>query len=165
MITIYKSRSAFSMITAIFVILLLSTIGAFIMNLSGKIVQETSAQYRKEQAILYAKSYTEFAIMTASSQSCTKKIIANVDGTATQVKRGQGYFVDVRLHYIGRNTTCPNPLKIGSGNIIDPRAIDNIILIDTYVRYRDPDSIGARKGLAWSKDPGITYYRRTLQRL
>jgi len=153
------------MITAIFVILILASIGAFIMNLSGKIVQETTSQYRKEQAILYAKSYTEFTIMTAASEPCVKKITANVDGTQTQVKAGQGYYVDVRIHYIGQNTTCTNNVKIGAGNIKDPQALDSIILIDTYVRYRDPDSIGARKGLAWSKDPGISYHRRTLQRL
>jgi hypothetical protein len=153
------------MITAIFVILILATIGAFIMNLSGKIVQETTAQYRKEQAILWAKSYTEFAIMTAASEPCVKKITANVDGTQAEVKAGQGYFVDVRVHYIGQNSACINNVEIGLGNIQDPSAVDNIILIDTYVRYRDPDSIGARKKLAWSKDPGITYHRRTLQRL
>ena len=163
MIILTHKRAAFSMITAIFVIIILATIGAFIMNLSGKMVQETTMQYRKEQAILYAKSYTEFAIMTAASEPCVKKITASVDGTQAQVKAGQGYFVDVRLHYIGKNSTCTN--QVGKGNIQDLRAKDNIVLIDTYVRYRDPDSIGAKAGLAWSKDPGITYHRRTLQRL
>ena len=169
MIVSAQKRAAFSMITAIFVIIILATIGAFIMNLSGKMVQETTMQYRKEQAILYAKSYTEFAIMTATSEPCVKKITANVDGKSTEVKAGQGYFVDVRVHYLGQNSACTNNVKIGKGNIQDPRAKDNIVLIDTYVRYRDPDSIAARankgKGLAWSKDPGITYHRRTLQRL
>jgi len=157
-----NKRAAFSMITAIFVILILASIGAFIMNISGKIVQETGAQYRKEQAILYAKSYTEYAIMAAISQTCVKKITANLDGSNTEVKQGQGYFVDVRIHYIG-NSTCSN--NIDNTIIQDGRATDNIILIDTYVRYRDPDSISARNTLAWSKDSGMTYYRRTIQRL
>lgn len=163
MITIYKTRQAFSMITAIFVILLIATIGAFIMNLSGKMVQETTSQYRKEQAILYAKSYTEFAIMAATSQPCVNKITASLDGTQTEVKEGQGYFIDVRIHYLGTNSACTN--TVGNGDISDIAAQEKILLIDTYVRYRDPDSIGARNTLAWSVDPGITYYRRTLQRL
>ncbi len=55
-------RKAFSMITAIFVIVIMATIAAFVMNLSGKIVKSTTAQYRDAQASLYAKSYTEFVL-------------------------------------------------------------------------------------------------------
>ena len=163
MIHLKDKREAFSMITAIFVILLLASVGAYIMNVSGKVVQETTAQYRKEQAILYAKSYTEYAIMAATSEQCVRKITANLDGTQTQVKQGQGYFVDVRIQYLGSNSLCPN--SINQGKIQDNEAINNIILIDTYVRYRDPDSIAAKNGLPWSQDSGMTYYRRTLQRL
>jgi hypothetical protein len=147
------------MITAIFVILIIATMGSFIMNLSGKIVQETTSQYRKEQAILYAKSYTEFAIMTATSEPCVNKITASVDASQSDVKKGEGYFVDIRISYLGENADCT------VSTISDPTAVSNIILIDTYVRYRDPNSIGAKNALAWSEDPGITYYRRTLQKL
>ena len=164
MITIHKTRQAFSMITAIFVILLIATLGSFIMNLSGKMVQETTSQYRKEQSILYTKSYTEFAIMSAISEPCVSKMTANVDGTEEEVKKGYGYFVDIRIQYIGLNSTCAS-LTVGNGDIADLRARDNIILIDTYVRYRNPESIAARNTLEWSVDPGITYHRRTLQRL
>jgi hypothetical protein len=159
-----KKRKAFSMITAIFVILLLATVGGFIMNISGKVVQETISQYRKEQAILYAKSYTEFAIMAATSQDCVRRIQANVDGKTKQVLAGEGYRVDVRVQYIGdTSSTCTN--TIGGINIMDSAAVDNIIIIDTYVHYREPDSIPAIRGLSWTQDPGITYHRRTLQRL
>jgi len=165
-----ESRTAFSMITAIFVILILASIGAFIMNISGKVVQETGAQYRKEQAILYAKSYTEYAIMAATAEPCIKKITASLDGTQEEVKQGQGYFVDVRIYYIGRtNTICPNNSNTFDPNLViqNVNARNNIIIIDTYVRYRDPDSISAKSQppLAWSKDSGMTYYRRTIQRL
>ena len=83
-----KNRRAFSMITAIFVILIMATVGGFIMNLSGKMIQETTSQYRKEQAILYAKSYTEYAIMAATAQTCIRNISSNIDGTAAQVLQG-----------------------------------------------------------------------------
>jgi len=163
MIYFQDKRAAFSMITAIFVILLLASVGAFIMNISGKVVQETGAQYRKEQAILYAKSYTEYAIMAASSQRCVQKITANLDGDAAAVIRGEGYFVDVRIHYIGKGV-CPNTFDPGI-TISSVDARNNIIIIDTYVRYRDPDSIAARRDLTWDENSGITYYRRTIQRL
>ena len=162
MIIFNKNRKAFSMITAIFVILLMATVGGFIMNLSGKMVQETTAQYRKEQAILYAKSYTEYAIMAATAQTCIRNISSNIDGTNAQALQGQGYRVEVKVKYIGNNSACTD--KIGT-NILRPNAIDSIILVDTYVHYRDPEHPNAINSVAWGIDPGITYHRRTLQRL
>lgn len=159
-----NNRPAFSMVTAIFVILLLAMVGGFIMNISGKIVQETTEQYRKEQAILYAKSYTEYAIMAAASQDCVRRIQANVDGNALQVRSGQGYRIDVRIYYLGNNSVCPNANSIRVGNIVG-NAMDNMVIIDTYVRYRNPESIAALRNLTWGADPGISYYRRTLQKL
>jgi hypothetical protein len=164
MIFTYK-RKAFSLITAIFVMLIMATIGGFIMSLSGKMVQETTAQYRKEQSILYAKSYTELAIMAATAKTCVKKIKGSAGGTATQVKEGQGYFIEVRLLYLG---TCSN--KINSGIISYSDSINTVVLIDTYVHYRDPEHPHAIDDHAWGTPtanykPGITYHRRTLQRL
>jgi len=163
MIHFNQHRKAFSMITAIFVILMMATVGSFIMNLSGKMVQETSSQYRKEQAILYAKSYTEFAIMAATQRTCIRKIRATVDGNAGNIQRGRGYYVEVFIQYVGNNSACTNELT--TGNIRYNASIDTVILIDTYVRYRDPEHPNAIAGLAWSADPGITYHRRTLQKL
>ena len=48
-------RKAFSLITAIFVIVLMATVAAFIMNLSGKMVKGTTVQFQREQAVLLAK--------------------------------------------------------------------------------------------------------------
>ncbi len=153
-------RPAFSMITAIIVLVVMAAIGAFIMNLSGKMVQETTAQYRKEQSILYAKSYTEYALMAATAKKCIQKITSDIDGNQNQTKAGQGYHVVVNVRYLGSNSTCTN--KIGSNPIT---AKDAVLLIDTYVHYRDPDSTAAINGSAWSTDPGYTYHRRTIQHL
>ncbi len=158
--TSHNMRPAFSMITAIFVIMIMASIAAFVMNLSGKMVEETQAQYRKEQAVLYAKSYTEYAILAATAQTCIQNISANVDGDANEVKKGQGYRIKVHIEYLGANSTCPN--QIGTTNLTFP---DTAVLIDTYVRYRDPKSPAAINADPWSADPGITYHRRTLQRL
>lgn len=134
-------KSAFSMITAIFVILLLSSVAAFIMNLSGKMIEATTTQYRKEQAILYAKSYTEFAIMSATARDCIKTITANVDGTAAEVLAGQGYRVTVNVQYIGNDLTTAGVANCNTlGNAItNPSSKGSIVLIDTYVRYRNPE--------------------------
>lgn len=153
-------RPAFSMITAIFVIVIMASVGAFVMNLSGKMVQETTTQYRREQAILYAKSYTEYAILIATAQTCTRNIKADIGGDATKVKKGQGYHVDVYVKYLGSTSACGN--KIGTTPLEKP---DTVILIDTYVHYRDPESPAAVAGKSWGVDRGIVFHRRTIQRL
>lgn len=164
--TIFVNRPAFSMITAIFVMLLLATVAAFILNLAGKMVEETTTQYRKEQAILYAKSYTEFAIMSATARDCIKTITANVDGTATEVKAGKGYRVEVNLQYIGNELSASATCTTIGNAILNSESRGGIVLIDTYVRYRNPDHPDAIAGKAWDHEhPGISYHRRTLQRL
>ena len=157
------SHNAFSMITTIFVILIMATVSAFILNLSGKIVQGTTTQYRKEQAILYAKSYTELAIMAATAKTCVQKISGDIGGNQAEVKAGQGYRVVVDIQYVGNNSACSN--KLTNGSVDHNTSKDNIILIDTYVHYRDPNHPSALSGHPWSTHPGITYHRRTIQRL
>ena len=163
-----KFKPAFSMITAIFVILLLSTVAAFILNLSGKSIDETTTQYRKEQAILYAKSYTEYAIMSAVARDCIKTITGYVGGTLSQVKAGNGYKVTVDIQYVGNELagalggTCDT---LG-GAISTTNSRGAIILVDTYVRYRNPDHPDAIAGVAFDNThPGFVYHRRTIQRL
>jgi type II secretory pathway pseudopilin PulG len=153
-------RPAFSMITAIFVIMIMSSVGAFVLNLSGKMIQETTTQYRKEQAILYAKSYTEYAILAATSRNCIRNITANVDGNNNKVREGEGYHIEVRVLYLGANSACAN--QVGTTNLAYP---DTAVLIDTYVRYRDPQHPQSLSTVNWTNNPGITYHRRTLQRL
>jgi hypothetical protein len=155
-------RHAFSMITAIFLIVLMSTVAVFVMDISGKVVKETTAQYRKEQAILYAKSYTEFAIMALTAQNCVQTITADVDGSQNEVKAGQGYRVIVNIQYLGNDNGCPNTI---GGNVTTSSSRGNVILVDTYVHYRDPEHPNAQNAIAWALDPGITYHRRTLQKL
>ncbi len=147
-------RDAFSMITAIFLILLMASIAAFVMNLSGKMVQETTIQYKQEQAILYAKSYTEFAVMAATARNCINTIDANISTPAT----GDGYWITVNAQYIGDDlgaAVCPT---IGN-TIATVNSRGAIMLLDTYVRYRNPDVPDI------ANSPWITYHRRTLQRL
>jgi hypothetical protein len=164
MITTNKAhmRHAFSMITAIFLIVLMSTVAILVMDLSGKVVQETTSQYKKEQAILYAKSYTEFAIMALTAQNCVQTITSDVDGTQNEVKAGQGYRVVVNIQYLGNDNGCSNTI---GGSVTTPTSQGNVILVDTYVHYRDPDHPNAINGVSWANDPGITYHRRTLQKL
>jgi len=156
-------RRAFSMLTAIFLIVIMSSVAILVMNLSGKIVKETTTQYQKEQAILYAKSYTEYAIMAVMSNNrsaaggdCIDTITGNINnGTPADVF--DDYNITVNLSYIGRNiAACANWL--GAPVPASPDELN--IIVDTYVRYRNIDDPRPAADAAQ-----ITYHRRTLQKI
>jgi len=162
-----KNRQAFSLITAIFIILLMATVASFVMSLSSKIVQETTAQYQKEQAVLLAKSYTEFAIMTVMSNDrngtgiCIHDIDAsNIVPQGANSAIAQGYIVNTRIAFIGPAAdigSCPATRQLGSP--ITATSDELNIIVDVYVRYQDIDHPDGNKA------PFLTYHRRTLQKI
>jgi hypothetical protein len=114
-------RHAFSMITAIFLIVLLATVAAFILNLSAKTVKDTVLQYKREQAILYARSYTEAAIMKATANAAATTIIGSIDD----------YDITATISPVGVNTS--------------------FILVDVFVSYPDDDLGGTTSPVTYHK--------------
>ncbi len=157
-----KNRKAFSLVTAIIVIVLMATVGILVMNISGKIVKETTTQYRKEQAVLLAKSYTEFAIMAVTANDRTADCIENINGNnvIANDSSGQGYQVDTRIAYIGNDATADLVTKCSGTRLLNTAVktpgSDLQIIVDVYVRYKELDNTAAD----W-----ITYHRRTLQKI
>ncbi len=117
-------RSAFSMITAIFVIVVMATVAAFILNISAKSVKATVLQYRHEQAILYARSYTELAVMGATANAS----LTTITGT-TSIADGS-YAIDVNI------TSIPNSA---------------FIIIDVDVSYTDDEVGGGASPVTYHK--------------
>ena len=161
----FKQRQAFSLVTAIFIILLMSTVAGFVMNLSGKVIKETTTQYQREQAILYAKSYTEFAIMSVMSNdrqgttTCINDITATniVPLGTTNIGITQGYDVRTHIAFIGPNaeiSPCFDNRELGN-----PSSNDLNIIVDVYVDYIDITHPNPANALR------ITYHRRTLQKI
>ena len=172
-------RKAFSLITAIFVIVIMASVAAYILNLSGKITQETGAQYRQEQAALLARSYTELAIMAVINhdRNSTNTCIEDIDGAINGLipngpvtgssTGGSGYDVMTRIYYIGNDLSCSNTRELtdnasNSATRITTNYNNNLrsdalagIIVDVYVRYKNPDA-----PTHW-----ITFYRRTLQKI
>jgi len=164
-------RKGFSLLTAIIVIVLMSAVAAMVFSISGKVVRETTAQYRKEQAILLAKSYTEYAILAIQGQGanqdpCLTTIRSRINATqlgvtnANGAVNGEGYLATIQLHYIG-----PNPMPINClATDYTFSTSDNLsVLIDVDIRYKDLSQIDA--GVANTAAPEVHYRRRTLQRL
>jgi len=169
---ITKSKKAFSMVTAIFVIIIMAVLSSLIMNVTGKTLKATTVQYQKEQATLLARSYTELAIMYVlyydrnTTGNCLETITDHF-GEAFP----NGYDIKMDLHYIGNSTLlngCGRTLsKVGT---TDGTWTDNFsefdktisLVVDTYVSYKDYDDPSA---LASVNDRNTTYHRRTLQKL
>ena len=160
-----KNRKAFSMITAIVVIVLMSTVGAWVMSLSGKMVKGTIAQYQREQAMLLAKSYTEYAIMAVMSNNretsgtCIQTITSN--DVLGPIANG-GYNITVTIGYISNaNTDAVNDVNgctaasIFSDAAVTPESSLNII-VDVVVLYRELDNPYNRTH---------RYHKRTLQKI
>jgi hypothetical protein len=152
-------RKAFSMMTAIVIIVLKSTVAGFVMNLSGKIVKSTTTQYQHEQAELYAKSYTEYAILAVTGNDRSNDCLETISGTIGDPTAGNGYRVRTHIAYIADGT------NVDLSNCSSTRILSNsvtttttplTIIIDAYVDYKDPDNTSA---------PWMTIHRRTVQKI
>jgi len=161
-------RKAFSMFTAMFIMILMSVLAVFILNISSKAVKATVFQYKKEQAVLYAKSYTELAIMAATANdsnvtNCAETITGIIGENQTKVDEGEGYDVETNIAYIGNGLACTNILNASDINMTNTL----YIIVDTYVRYRTPSLVTAiiDNGGTVDDAPWVTYHRRTLQKL
>jgi type II secretory pathway pseudopilin PulG len=171
-----KHKKAFSMITAIFVIVIMATVSALIMNITGKTVKATTQQYQKEQAQLLARSYTELAILYAihydrtTTPNCLETITDHFGDTTN------GYDIHINIKYLGNDTLLDGCSKtiLANGTVgiasnaantatwVDDAAVNGGInntislIIDTYITYKDFDD---------PSDRNTTFHRRTLQKL
>jgi type II secretory pathway pseudopilin PulG len=156
---IKNQREAFSMLTAIIIIVLMASVSLFVMNLSAKMTRETTAQYQREQAMLYAKSYTEYAIMAVTGNNRAVNCLSDINATLGDPNNG-GYRIEVHLAYIGNNAEiggCTADRQLYT-TVVTPGSPLNII-VDTYVRYKEPDHPNP------ANTPFITYHKRTLQKI
>lgn len=145
-----KLRDAFSMITAVFLIVIMSTIGIFVMNLSGKVIKTTTAQFQDAQAQLYAKSYTEFAILAVTGHDRGSNCIEEITGTIAG-----DYSIRTYIAYIGANAeigNCSGTRQLGNSLTTKTPLT---IMVDVYVNYTDLDDANQT----------LTAHRRTVQKI
>ncbi|WP_456430510.1 type II secretion system protein [Nitratifractor sp.] len=153
-----KKRRGFSMITAIVVIVLMATVAVFVLSLSGKVVKSSTAQYQHEQAVLYAKSYTEYAILAVTGNNRADKCLQTIKGSiGSSPINGKGYEIRTEISYIGPASVVGNcaSKRILSTNV-NTTQTPLTIIIDAYVNYKDPDN---------PSGPWFTVHRRTIQKI
>ena len=147
-----KKREAFSMFMAIVVIVIMATVAMLITSMTGKLVKETTAQYQREQAVLLAHSYTEYAIMAVTANNRATNCLRTINGT------WNGYSARIQIAYIGDTATignCAGTRKLSEAVITPDTPLT--IIVDAYIDYDDLDkATGA---------PKMVYHRRTVQKI
>ncbi len=146
-----NNRKAFSMLMAIFVIFIMASIGTLVMSLSGKLVKETTAQYQREQAVLLANSYTEYAVMAVTANDRSTNCLSTINGT------WNGYSARIEIAYIGTASVisnCDDERELGTVSVGSDTPLT--IIVDAYVDYKDLDNLGGQN---------MTYHKRTVQKI
>ena len=159
----HQMRPAFSMLTAIFVIVIMASVSIFVMSLSGKVIKSTTAQYQHEQATLYAKSYTEYAILAVTGNDRAVNCLQTIRGSIGPAPvTGDGYRVRTHIGYIGINDAadaqgisgCDVTRKLGTVPLGSSTPLT--IVVDAYVDYKDPENPAG---------PWFTVHRRSVQKI
>ena len=158
-----QTKKGFSLLIGLSVIVIMSTVAILVMGLSGKVVHNTTDSYRKEQAVLLARSYTELAIMTVMSNDRSSDCVENINGTYGTANNGEGYSIRAKISYIGSaNQTldkCSNTRVLSS--TVTPARFSLNIIVDVYVYYKELDNSNINN----SKKNWTTYHKRTLQKI
>lgn len=141
-----KKRSGFAMITAIIVVLIISTIMALSLALTAETSKRTADLYLYEQTVLHAKSAAELALLNiAQGGPCT---------TITPYTIDSFYDINVSLRYVYKGFSCG-----GTNDFFTTLATDEqngSVLMDVTVSVRADQNL--------STEP-IRYFRRTIQKL
>ncbi len=158
---IIKQRSGFAMMMAIFVIVIVGTLMGLMMSMSATALKRTTNLYLKEQAVLLAKSATEYAVLAISGTNRTGGCLTiinssyNPSGAATPI-----FNITTNIQYIG----------LSAGNLANECNVGENFIQNADVSA--PESKGsALIDVTVASDPNlginetIRYHRRTLQKL
>jgi len=139
-------RSAFSMIVAIATLVMIATIMALSLSLSSQSAKETGNIYLQQQAQLYARSATEFALFWLSGNPCaTSPLNFQIEGSK--------YSAKVSFMHITTEACANGGTRINTAlNTVESNAT---VIIDTILEVNQT--------LFGLSEP-IIIHRRTLQK-
>ena len=132
-------KKSFAMLLAIGFIIILGTLGAFIMSFSSLNIRQSSDNYLSTQGELYARSATEFALQALESRDFSNDGCINKIDINTSL-----YDINMTFHYF--LTDCPVDCNCSQ---ITTKESNGTIMVNTYVT---------------SKVNNIRYFRQTLQK-
>ncbi len=138
-------RSAFSLLTAIFVMLLIGGLLALSLSFSTQSLKQTSDLYIQEQVNLLAQSAVEYEILRIGGSTIDDDHCYNGDDYTVR-----GFDINTTIFYIGKG--FPASCNRLSNDIVTVDS-NGTVMIDVAVSFTDPTSGGK-----------IRYFRRTLQK-
>lgn len=156
----HSSRRGFALITAVFLMILLSTMLLKMLSFSSSDAQQVVNDYLLEQAQLAAYGATEFAMLRISTEDhtagCTRAISMRYPSTGTKL-----FDVNITIQYVWNGagpggTNCGNTLVTGKTVSVTTAEQDGSAYIDVVVAS---DPVKTRL-----TEP-IRFHRRTLQKL
>jgi len=141
-------RKAFSLVTAIFLLILMSSLMAVMLTLSSQTLKQTGNIYLQEEAKLLARSATEYALLAISAHKMdTKhKCVENIN---MHYPVYPSFDVNVSIYYIGKNLPCDKSHILD--NNISTKESNVTVIVDTFVTSSDTQE-------------NISYYKRTIQK-
>ncbi len=143
-------RKAFSLITAIIILVVMATLLVLTLSLSMQTSKQTGDIYLKEQAQLLARSATEYALLAISGheRNITTGCVENINITYPSATAAE-YDINITIMYIGNNMPCTNARELDDA--IATTDSNGTVIIDTTVTN------------LVSQEP-IRYHRRTIQK-
>ena len=142
-------RRGFGLITAIVIMMTVAVLMSLMIGLSSSTVKQTSNLFIKEQARLYLRSATEFALLAISghdnSVSCVEDVNITFDNNS--------YHASVDIWYMGRGISASCSKIVD--NTIQTDDSNYTVIMDVIVEANQ-----TKLGLS---EP-IKLYRRTLQK-
>jgi len=139
-------RSAFSMIVAIATLVAIATIMVLSLNLSSQSSKETGSIYLQQQADLYARSATEFALLLLSRTPC--------DNNPSNIQiEDQKYSAKISFMHITTEPCATGATRIN--NALNTVESNGSVIIDVVLEVNQT--------LFGLSEP-IVIHRRTLQK-
>ena len=142
-------RPAFTLLSAIFLMVLIAVLMALSFSLSSQTTKQTGDLYLQEQGQLLAKSATELALLAISGH---ENNISCVEQINLQYPQGSPlYDINMTLYYLGNALPC-NANHLVTNNIVTAES-NGTVMIDTFVSYTNPEN-----------NETVRFHRRTIQK-
>jgi len=132
-----KNRAGFSMITAIGVLIVMSTISVLVLQMSMRNSRVTIDSYRDRQAALWAQSYMNYAKLAIMKnrelivENNRTHAIESIHGNQGTSKTNGGYTITVQISYMG----VKRPFNCSKSRVLDVSNHNPSAIIDVYVKY------------------------------
>jgi len=142
-------RRGFTLLSAIFLMLLVATLMVLAFSLAAQTKKQTGDIYMQEQAQILGRSATEFALLAISGHENNASCIEQINLQFPQ--NAPIYDVNMTLFYLGRNLVC-NGGHLLANNVVTDES-NGTVMIDTIVSYTDP-----------ATGEEVRFHRRTIQK-